>query len=67
MPKLHSSRIPRERFFMDYINTYLERDIHDLEQVGKLSLPIKPALVLCMADELVPYKRDVWLCPVSLI
>ena len=29
MPKLHSSEIPRERFFMDYINTYLERDIHD--------------------------------------
>lgn len=37
MPRLHSSRIPRERFFMDYINTYLERDIHDLEQVGKLN------------------------------
>lgn len=36
MPKLYSSDIPRERFFMDYINTYLERDIHDLEQVGKL-------------------------------
>jgi len=36
MPKLFSSAIPRERFFMDYINTYLERDIHDLEQVGKL-------------------------------
>ncbi len=37
MPKLNASRIPRERFFMDYINTYLERDIHDLEQVGKLT------------------------------
>ena len=37
MPKLNTSRIPRERFFMDYINTYLERDIHDLEQVGKLN------------------------------
>ncbi|MBP5328976.1 MAG: DUF4143 domain-containing protein, partial [Spirochaetaceae bacterium] len=36
MPKLYSSDIPRERFFIDYINTYLERDIHDLEQVGKL-------------------------------
>lgn len=35
MPRLNASRIPRERFFMDYINTYLERDIHDLEQVGK--------------------------------
>ena len=37
MPKLNTSKIPRERFFMDYINTYLERDIHDLEQVGKLN------------------------------
>jgi predicted AAA+ superfamily ATPase len=37
MPKLNTSRIPRERFFMDYINTYIERDIHDLEQVGKLN------------------------------
>ena len=37
MPRLNASRIPRERFFMDYINTYLERDIHDLEQVGKLT------------------------------
>ncbi len=37
MPKLYSSDIPRERFFLDYVNTYLERDIHDLEQVGKLN------------------------------
>lgn len=37
MPKLNTSRIPRERFYMDYVNTYLERDIHDLEQVGKLN------------------------------
>jgi hypothetical protein len=37
MPRLNTSKIPRERFFMDYINTYLERDIHGLEQVGKLS------------------------------
>lgn len=37
MPRLNASKIPRERFFMDYINTYLERDIHDLEQVGKLT------------------------------
>ncbi|MBQ9494595.1 MAG: ATP-binding protein [Treponema sp.] len=36
MPRLRTSKIPRERFFMDYVNTYLERDIHDLEQVGKL-------------------------------
>ncbi len=33
----------------------------------KLALPIKPALILCCADKLVPYSRDVWLCPISLI
>lgn len=37
MPRLNTTNIPRERFFMDYVNTYLERDIHDLEQVGKLN------------------------------
>ncbi len=37
MPRLNTSKIPRERFFMDYVNTYLERDIQGLEQVGKLT------------------------------
>ena len=33
----------------------------------KLNIQIKTGFVLCMADELVPYNKDVWLCPVSLI
>ena len=33
----------------------------------KLKTPLKPALVICMADELIPYSRDTYLCPVSLI
>lgn len=37
MPKLHSTDLDRDRFYMDYINTYLERDIKDLAQVGKLN------------------------------
>lgn len=37
MPKLVSSDIERDRFYADYVNTYLERDIKDLSQVGKLS------------------------------
>ena len=37
MPKLVLSNIDRERFYMDYVNTYLERDIKELAQVGKLS------------------------------
>lgn len=37
MPKLRASDLNRDRFYMDYINTYLERDIKDLAQVGKLN------------------------------
>lgn len=37
MPRLYDSAVPRDRYYMDYVNTYLERDIHDLEQVGKLN------------------------------
>ena len=37
MPKMVAANLDRERFYTDYINTYLERDIHELSQVGKLS------------------------------
>ena len=36
MPKVIAEDIERERYYMDYINTYLERDVKDLAQVGKL-------------------------------
>lgn len=36
MPKVITSDTDRERYYMDYVNTYLERDIKDLSQVGKL-------------------------------
>lgn len=36
MPKLRSTDIDRNRFYMDYINTYIERDLKELVQVGKL-------------------------------
>jgi predicted AAA+ superfamily ATPase len=36
MPRLYTSNIDREQYYMNYINTYLERDIHELSQVGKL-------------------------------
>lgn len=36
MPKIVSKDAERERYYMDYVNTYLERDIKDLSQVGKL-------------------------------
>ena len=36
MPKLVTTDLDRERFYTDYINTYLERDIKELSLVGKL-------------------------------
>lgn len=36
MPKLVTTKIEKERYYSDYIDTYLERDIKDLSQVGKL-------------------------------
>ena len=37
MPKINASNIDRDKYYSDYINTYLERDIKDLSQVGKLN------------------------------
>lgn len=37
MPKLCTTDLDRDRYYMDYINTYIERDIKDLAQVGKLN------------------------------
>ncbi len=37
MPKLNTTELDKERFYADYVSTYLERDIRDLAQVGKLN------------------------------
>lgn len=37
MPRLRTAPIERDRYYMDYVNTYIERDIKDLAQVGKLN------------------------------
>lgn len=36
LPKIVSTEINRNNYYMDYINTYLERDIKELSQVGHL-------------------------------
>ena len=36
MPEIIAGNADRERYYMDYVNTYLERDIKELAQVGKL-------------------------------
>ena len=35
--------------------------------LSKFDLLQKPGILICMADELMPYNRDTWLCPISLI
>ena len=37
MPKVNASNVNRDKYYSDYINTYLERDIKELSQVGKLN------------------------------
>jgi len=39
----------------------------NLSALEKLGLEVQPEIVLCMSDELIPYNRNVWLCPVMLI
>ena len=35
--------------------------------LNKFNMNIKPGLVICLADELMPINKDCWLCPISLI
>lgn len=35
--------------------------------LSKLKINMKPVLIICMADELLPLNRDVWFCPVSVL
>ena len=37
MPKVIASKVNREKYYSDYVNTYLERDIKELSAVGKLN------------------------------
>lgn len=36
MPEIIANKIDRNNYYMDYVNTYLERDIKSLSQVGNL-------------------------------
>lgn len=37
MPRIVTKEVGRDAYYEEYINTYLERDIHELSNVGKLS------------------------------
>lgn len=33
----------------------------------QFKLNVQPGIVLCMSNELIPYNRDTWYCPVSVL
>ncbi|MGM9582350.1 MAG: DUF4143 domain-containing protein, partial [Phascolarctobacterium sp.] len=35
--------------------------------LAKLGLEVQPGLIICMHDDLLPYSRTAWYCPVSLL
>ncbi len=39
----------------------------NFKALEKFNLKIMPGIILCMSDQLIPYNRDCWLCPISLI
>ena len=39
----------------------------NLKVLDKFKMEVKPMLILCMTNELIPYNRDAWLCPISVI
>lgn len=39
----------------------------NFDVLNKFNLKIMPGIILCMCDELMPYNKNCWLCPISLI
>ena len=39
----------------------------NFDVLQKLKMNVKPGVILCMSDELIPYNKECWLCPVTLI
>ena len=33
----------------------------------QFKLDVQPGIILCMSDELIPYNRESWYCPVSVL
>ena len=33
----------------------------------QFKMDIQPGIILCMSDELIPYNRESWYCPVSVL
>ncbi len=39
----------------------------NFDVLNKFKLEIMPGIILCMSNELIPYNRNCWLCPITLI
>lgn len=39
----------------------------NFESLIKLNLKLKPALIMCMANEIIPYSREVYYCPIGVL
>ena len=44
--------------------THADRNFSVLQ---KFPMDIQPGLILCMSDDLIPYNRNAWYCPVSVL
>ena len=33
----------------------------------KLNMDIQPGVIMCMADEILPYNQNTWYCPISVL
>lgn len=41
-----------------------DKNFHVLQQ---FKMEVQPGIILCMSDELIPYDRQAWYCPVSVL
>ena len=41
-----------------------DKNFSVLRQFG---MDIQPGIILCMSDELIPYNRESWYCPISVL
>ena len=39
----------------------------NFEVLNKFKMNVKPGLIICLSDELIPYNRNCWYCPISLV
>ncbi len=39
----------------------------NFEVLKQLKMDVQPSVVLCMSDEMIPYNRETWYCPVSVL